>query len=111
VHFVLEDNLKGTSGNLKAKGMGDAISRPVIIITSIRVGSAHGQIKSSSGYPTKNSRWFSEGFDSSQGRIMTETEHWLFLWFPMWAGRLFTTLLYQDTQPSGAFGQARRLSA
>jgi hypothetical protein len=34
----LEDNLKGTSGNLKAEGLGDAISRPVIIITSIRVG-------------------------------------------------------------------------
>jgi hypothetical protein len=38
VHSVLEDNLKGTSGNLKAEGLGDAISRPVIITTSIRVG-------------------------------------------------------------------------
>jgi hypothetical protein len=34
----LEDNLKGTSGSLKAEGLGDAISRLVIFITSIRVG-------------------------------------------------------------------------
>jgi hypothetical protein len=38
VHSVLEENLKGTSGNLKAEGLADTISRPVIIITSIRVG-------------------------------------------------------------------------
>jgi hypothetical protein len=35
VHSVLEDNLKGTSGNLKVEGLDDAISRPVVIITSI----------------------------------------------------------------------------
>jgi hypothetical protein len=34
----LEDNLKGTSGSLKAEGPGDAISKPVIIMTSMRVG-------------------------------------------------------------------------
>jgi hypothetical protein len=34
----LEDNLKGASGNLKAEGLSDVISRLVIIITSIRVG-------------------------------------------------------------------------
>jgi hypothetical protein len=34
----LEDNVKGTSGSLKAEGLGDAISKPVIIMTSMRVG-------------------------------------------------------------------------
>jgi hypothetical protein len=38
VHSVLEDNLKGTSGSLKAEGPGDAISKPVSIMTSRRVG-------------------------------------------------------------------------
>jgi hypothetical protein len=42
---------------------------------------------------------------------MTEKEHRLFLWSPIWIGRFFATLLYQDTQPSGGFGQACRLSA
>jgi hypothetical protein len=34
----LEDNLKGTPGSLKAEGLGDATSKPVIIMTSMRVG-------------------------------------------------------------------------
>jgi hypothetical protein len=34
----LEDNLKGTSGSLKAEGLGDEMFKPVIIITSRRVG-------------------------------------------------------------------------
>jgi hypothetical protein len=38
VYSVLEDNLKRTSGSLKAEGLGDAISKPVSIMTSMRVG-------------------------------------------------------------------------
>jgi hypothetical protein len=38
VHSVLEDNLKGTFGSLKAEGQDDDVSKPVIIITSRRVG-------------------------------------------------------------------------
>jgi hypothetical protein len=38
VHSVLEDNLKGTSGSLKAEGLGDEMFKPVIITTSRRVG-------------------------------------------------------------------------
>jgi hypothetical protein len=34
----LEDNLKGTSGSLKAEGLDDEMFRPVIITTSRRVG-------------------------------------------------------------------------
>jgi hypothetical protein len=34
----LEDNLKGTSGSLKAEGQGDEMFKPIIIITSRRVG-------------------------------------------------------------------------
>jgi hypothetical protein len=34
----LEDDLKGTSSSLKAEGLGDAISKIVIIMTSMRVG-------------------------------------------------------------------------
>jgi hypothetical protein len=38
VHSDLEESLKGTSGRLYAEGLGDAISKPVIITTSMRVG-------------------------------------------------------------------------
>ena len=38
MHSVLEESLKGTFGSLKAEGLGDVISRPVIITTSSRVG-------------------------------------------------------------------------
>jgi hypothetical protein len=38
VHSVLEDNLKGTLGSLKPEGLGDEMFKPVIIITSRRVG-------------------------------------------------------------------------
>jgi hypothetical protein len=37
-HFDLEESLKGTSGRLWAEGMGDAMSKPVIITTFMRVG-------------------------------------------------------------------------
>jgi hypothetical protein len=36
--FYFGGQFKGTSGSLKAEGLDDAISKPVIIITSIRVG-------------------------------------------------------------------------
>ena len=38
MHSVLEESLKGTFGNIKAEGLGDAISRPVIMTTSSKVG-------------------------------------------------------------------------
>jgi hypothetical protein len=38
VHSVLEDNLKGTSGSVKEERLGDAISKPEIMMTSMRVG-------------------------------------------------------------------------
>jgi hypothetical protein len=34
----LEESLKGTSGRLQAEGLGDAMSKPVIITTSMSVG-------------------------------------------------------------------------
>jgi hypothetical protein len=34
----LEDSLKGTLDSLKAERLGDAISKPMIIMTSMRVG-------------------------------------------------------------------------
>ena len=38
VHSVLEESVKGTFGSLKAEGLGDAMSRPVIMATSSKVG-------------------------------------------------------------------------
>jgi hypothetical protein len=38
VHFDFEESLKGTSGRLLAEGLGDAMSKPIIITTSMRVG-------------------------------------------------------------------------
>ena len=38
MHFVLEESLKGTFGNIKAEGLGDVTSRLVIMTTSSRVG-------------------------------------------------------------------------
>jgi hypothetical protein len=38
VHFDLEESRKGTSGRLEVEGLGDAMSKPVIITTSMRVG-------------------------------------------------------------------------
>jgi hypothetical protein len=37
VHSDLEESLKGTSGRLLAEGLGDVMSKPVIITTSMRV--------------------------------------------------------------------------
>jgi hypothetical protein len=34
----LEESLKGTLGSIKAEGLGDVMSRPVIMTTSSRVG-------------------------------------------------------------------------
>jgi hypothetical protein len=34
----LEESLKGTFGSIKAEGLGDEMSRPVIMATSSRVG-------------------------------------------------------------------------
>jgi hypothetical protein len=42
---------------------------------------------------------------------MTETKRRLFLWFPMWAGRLLLLCYTKILSPQGGFGQARRLSA
>jgi hypothetical protein len=38
VYSILEDNLKGISVSLKGEGQGDEMFKPVIIITSWRVG-------------------------------------------------------------------------
>jgi hypothetical protein len=38
VHSVFEESLKGTFGNMKAEGLVEVMSRPVIMTTSIKVG-------------------------------------------------------------------------
>ena len=67
VQFALDESLKGTYAILLAAGLGDPMSRPVIMVTSSRVGSWDcGQRRNSSGHQTKNSRWFSEDFHLCQ---------------------------------------------